>query len=116
MIRRIIDLSGPMLVNTKVHESLIDRIAGDEAKIRVNAFPDEELTGVVVSTAPLPDPANFFNQGSRSTPPRSASIEPRRPSPGHDGPGGHPRPQTRQRAQRARCRRCFTMMARTMWP
>src|SRR6185437_6856729 len=51
-----------MQVNTKVHESMVDRIAtGLRARIRVDAFADQLLTGTVKSVAPLPDPNSFFN-------------------------------------------------------
>ena len=42
-----------MQVNTKVHESMVDRIEpGLRARIRVDAFADEELTGTVVRRRP----------------------------------------------------------------
>ncbi|MDR3636216.1 MAG: HlyD family efflux transporter periplasmic adaptor subunit [Isosphaeraceae bacterium] len=51
-----------MRVNTKVHESMIDRLArGLRARIRVESFADEILTGEVESVAPLPDPSSFFS-------------------------------------------------------
>ena len=51
-----------MQVNTKVHESQIDKIAaGMKAKIRVDAFSDTELEGTVKDVAPLPDPTSFFS-------------------------------------------------------
>jgi RND family efflux transporter MFP subunit len=54
----LIDLSSPMLLNTKVHESLIDLIRpGLSARVVVDAFPGQLLTGVVVQVAPLPDPS-----------------------------------------------------------
>jgi RND family efflux transporter MFP subunit len=50
-----------MRANTKVHESMVDRVArGKPAKIRVDAFPGQELTGMVGSVNPLPDPNTFF--------------------------------------------------------
>ena len=50
-----------MQVNTKVHESMIDRITrGLRARIRVDAFAEEQLPGVVFDVAPLPDPSSFF--------------------------------------------------------
>ncbi|MFM7319029.1 MAG: efflux RND transporter periplasmic adaptor subunit [bacterium] len=60
-IFRLPDINN-MRVNTKVHESQIDRVQkGLKARIRVDAFPGEELEGTVDSVAPLPDTANFFN-------------------------------------------------------
>ena len=51
-----------MQVNTKVHESQIDKITpGMKAKIRVDAFSESELDGTVMDVAPLPDPTSFFS-------------------------------------------------------
>ena len=51
-----------MRVNTKVHESMIDRIRpGMLARIKVDAFAEETLPGVVDDIAPLPDPSSFFS-------------------------------------------------------
>jgi HlyD family secretion protein len=51
-----------MRVNTKVHESMVDRISpGLRALVRVDAFPGDELKGRVASVAPLPDPNSFFS-------------------------------------------------------
>lgn len=51
-----------MQVNTKVHESMIDRVEpGQVARIRVDAFAGEPLTGKVKSVQPLPDPTSFFS-------------------------------------------------------
>jgi HlyD family secretion protein len=51
-----------MQVNTKVHESMVDRITpGLRARIKVDAFADETLTGFVKEIAPLPDPSSFFS-------------------------------------------------------
>ncbi len=51
-----------MQVNTKVHESMIDRITpGLRARIKVDAFADQTLPGSVLDIAPLPDPNNFFS-------------------------------------------------------
>ena len=50
-----------MRVNTKVHESMVDKVKpGMKARIRVEAFP-EQLTGTVESVQPLPDPSSFFS-------------------------------------------------------
>ena len=46
-------------VNTKAHESQIDKLARNmKAKIRVDAFASETLDGTVWDVAPLPDPSN----------------------------------------------------------
>ena len=57
-----------MQVNAKIHESQLDRIASRmgsgtplKAKIRVDAFADQELDGTVSDVAPLPDPTSFFS-------------------------------------------------------
>jgi RND family efflux transporter MFP subunit len=51
-----------MRVNTKVHESMVDRVRpGLKSRIRVDAFPQQPLTGTVDSVAPLPDPNSFFS-------------------------------------------------------
>jgi HlyD family secretion protein len=50
-----------MQVNTKVHESMIDRVTrGLRARIKVETFAEETLPGVVEDVAPLPDPTSFF--------------------------------------------------------
>ncbi len=50
-----------MRVNTKVHESMVDRVTkGLRARVRVDAFAQDELTGTVQSVAPLPDANSFF--------------------------------------------------------
>jgi RND family efflux transporter MFP subunit len=50
-----------MRVNTKVHESMVDRVRpGLKARIRVDAFPQQVLDGTVESVQPLPDPTSFF--------------------------------------------------------
>jgi HlyD family secretion protein len=50
-----------MRVNTKVHESMVDKIGkGLRAKIRVDAFAAQELTGQVQSIAPLADQNAMF--------------------------------------------------------
>jgi HlyD family secretion protein len=53
-----------MQVNTKVHESQVDKLANArnmKAKIRVDAFAAETLDGTVTDVAPLPDSTNFFS-------------------------------------------------------
>jgi RNA polymerase sigma factor (sigma-70 family) len=55
------DLSRPFLVNTKVRESKVKLIAAKvKARIKVDAFADLKLTGVVLDVAPLPDPFYSF--------------------------------------------------------
>ncbi|CAN5909502.1 hypothetical protein BH23PLA1_BH23PLA1_16730 [soil metagenome] len=51
-----------MQVNTKVHESMVDKVKpGLGSRIRVDAFPRTMLSGTVVSVAPLPDPNSMFS-------------------------------------------------------
>jgi RND family efflux transporter MFP subunit len=51
-----------MQVNTKVHEAMVNDVeAGQKAKIRVDAFANEPLTGTVKMVQPLPDPSSFFS-------------------------------------------------------
>lgn len=51
-----------MQVNTKVHESQIEKIVpGMRAKIRVDAYADRELNGTVLTVATLPDATSFFS-------------------------------------------------------
>src|SRR5262249_29729748 len=51
-----------MRVNVKVPEPLMDRLRKSRrARIRVDAFPDQVLTGSVIDVALLPDPNRFFS-------------------------------------------------------
>jgi RNA polymerase sigma factor (sigma-70 family) len=57
----VVDVDGPMRVNAKVKEGMVDRVPpGGRARIKVDAFANESLTGVVTSVAPRPDPNTFF--------------------------------------------------------
>ncbi|MCA1686412.1 MAG: efflux RND transporter periplasmic adaptor subunit, partial [Planctomycetia bacterium] len=56
------DLSRPLRVNSKIPESIVDRLSpGLRARVKVDAFPDETFTGVVEAVAPLPDLRTVFN-------------------------------------------------------
>jgi RND family efflux transporter MFP subunit len=56
------------VVNTKVHESMIDRVTpGQKARVTVDAFPDQVLTGKVIVVFPLPDPTSFFSEAKAYT-------------------------------------------------
>src|SRR5207249_1884765 len=58
---RLPDLGGPMLVDTKVRETMVARITpGQRVRVKVHAFPEAALPGVVERVAPLPDPSTFF--------------------------------------------------------
>ncbi len=51
-----------MRVNTKVHESMIDRVARDlPAKVKFDALPTLPLVGKVETVQPLPDQGGWFN-------------------------------------------------------
>src|SRR5262249_3801628 len=64
LIFRIHDIDEPMQVLVRVPEPMIDQIGrGLKAQVKVDAFPDEMLAGVVGDVAPLPNPTNFFDRG-----------------------------------------------------
>ncbi len=51
-----------ILVDTKVHETNIDKIlVGQQARITVDAMPDTVFSGEVLKIAPLPDPGSFLS-------------------------------------------------------
>ena len=51
-----------MQVNTKVHESQIHKIEpGQKARIRIEAFAEQEIPGTVMEVAPLADATSFFS-------------------------------------------------------
>jgi multidrug resistance efflux pump len=55
------DLDAPWLVNAKVRETIVGRVApGQRVRVRVLGLPEETLTGVVQQVAPFPDPSTFF--------------------------------------------------------
>ncbi len=58
----IFDIDGPKQVNAKAPESWVDRLVpGQKARIEVDAYPGETLSGEVIDVAPLPDPTSFVN-------------------------------------------------------
>jgi Barrel-sandwich domain of CusB or HlyD membrane-fusion len=62
IIAKILDIAGPMEVNTKVPASVVKQVKrGLKARINVDLLPAEDLTGVVRSVAPLADPV-FFDE------------------------------------------------------
>jgi HlyD family secretion protein len=85
----LLDLNAPMLVNAKVHEAVVHQVRpGMRAKITIDAFPDQKLTGVVKSVAPRPDAPTRFggpkvystlveieNGSSNSRPGMTARVE-----------------------------------------
>jgi len=57
----VIDLAEPMRINAKVPESLVDQVKlGDVVRIKVDAIPDQVLTGVVRDVAPQADTGVFL--------------------------------------------------------
>jgi RND family efflux transporter MFP subunit len=68
------------VVNTKVREAVVDKLQpGQRAKVTVDAFPGEVLTGTVRQIAPLPDPSTFFNSDVKVY---STRVELDKPLPG----------------------------------
>jgi RND family efflux transporter MFP subunit len=62
-IASVFDVNGPMQINLKVREAVIDKLVPKmKARVKVDAFPDLELTGVVTEIAGRPDPPNAFNR------------------------------------------------------
>jgi HlyD family secretion protein len=54
------------LVVAKVHEPRVDQVRpGQRVRVKVDAFSGEDLTGVVESVAPLPDPSSFFQNDEK---------------------------------------------------
>jgi HlyD family secretion protein len=61
IIFKVFDVGGPMRVNTKVHESIVDRLSrGLRAKIHVDAIVNLELTGKVQTISPMADARTLF--------------------------------------------------------
>ena len=57
LILRVVDVQGPMRVNAKVREMLVDRVVvGQGAMITVDAFPGQVFEGIVKAVSPRPDP------------------------------------------------------------
>ena len=60
IIFRVINLADPMRINAKVREAMVDQVkVGQTVRIKVEALPLEDLTGVVRSIAPVVDPLAF---------------------------------------------------------
>jgi multidrug resistance efflux pump len=56
-ILSVLDLSTPLYVDTEIPESEIARVMpGQKARIKVDAFPDETLNGVVERVFPMASP------------------------------------------------------------
>jgi RND family efflux transporter MFP subunit len=66
-ILAIYDPNGPMQINIKVPEKLIDQIAPRmKARAKVDAFPEQTFEGAVSEIAPLPDAATFHSAGLKT--------------------------------------------------
>ena len=61
IIAKILDIAGPMEVNSKVPASVIKQVKRGQKCIKVDLLPAEDFTGVVRSVAPLADPV-FFDE------------------------------------------------------
>ncbi len=60
------DLSAPLVVNTKVRETMVAGITrGQRVRVRVHALPAEALPGVVSDVVPLPDPTSFLTPDAK---------------------------------------------------
>jgi HlyD family secretion protein len=65
------DLSAPMRIKARVREAWVDQIkVGHPVKIKVDACPNEVLTGVVMTVAPMADPNVVFADGRKIYPTR----------------------------------------------
>ncbi len=63
LIVRLLELDGPMRINLKVPEGVIPSVNPKmKARVKIDAFADETIPGVVSEVAPLPDPMNSFAQ------------------------------------------------------
>jgi HlyD family secretion protein len=61
------DLAAPMRVNTKIHESQVDRlVTGQRVRVKVDAFSDLTFDGVVDAIAPLADAPSSFGSNAKS--------------------------------------------------
>ena len=69
LLFRVIDAADPMRINAQVHESLVEQVKrGQTVRIKVEALPDLDLTGVVRSVATQADPALFQATGKKTYP------------------------------------------------
>jgi multidrug resistance efflux pump len=61
LLFELLDLDAPLRLNMKVDESHVELITpGQHALIILDAFPKQELTGVLKAVAELPDPDQFL--------------------------------------------------------
>ena len=65
-----------MAVKVNIHESAVQRIAiGQQVKVSVDAFPDQQLTGVVTKVAVVADSANSFMNPDLKVYPTTITID-----------------------------------------
>ena len=65
-----------MAVKVNIHESAVQRVAvGQKVKVLVDAFPDENLTGVVTKVAVVADSANSFLNPDLKVYPTTITID-----------------------------------------
>lgn len=65
-----------MAVKVNIHESAVQRVAvGQSVKVLVDAFPDEQLTGVVTKVAVVADSANSFMNPDLKVYPTTIKID-----------------------------------------
>lgn len=65
-----------MAVKVNIHESAVQRVAvGQLVKVSVDAFPDEQLTGVVTKVAVVADSANSFMNPDLKVYPTTIKID-----------------------------------------
>jgi HlyD family secretion protein len=61
IIASIVDVDGPMQINLKVREAVVDKVWPKmKARVKIDAYPNQTLTGLVSEVAPLPDPGFGF--------------------------------------------------------
>jgi RND family efflux transporter MFP subunit len=62
----IVDFNGPMQINVKVPEKMIGHVVPKmKARIKIDAFPNETITGLVSEVAPLPAAGTFLSPDIR---------------------------------------------------
>jgi hypothetical protein len=65
-----------MAVKVNIHESAVQRVAvGQVVKVSVDAFPDEQLTGIVTKVAVVADSANSFMNPDLKVYPTTIKID-----------------------------------------
>jgi len=65
-----------MAVKVNIHESAVQRVAvGQKVKVSVDAFPDQQLTGVVTKVAVVADSANSFMNPDLKVYPTTITID-----------------------------------------